>query len=535
MSRQLSLQKLLDAREEQELFESKKAAAQRAQPRIHALSGREALLRQKNPQIPTPKPPVQGSLPSKFSWEDQDKVTPIKNQNPAGTCWAFADIALLETQLLIRDGLEIVLAEQDLIDCGRKGAIGRIELGVSYKSENPYKMKDAPSDPTPACKNNRTPFYVEGPVSLDAQDTALYLRDLIPTATIKKAILEKGGVITNIHIPNGSAFYSISSKTAFTETIPLVYDGYPKASDKRNNGSHIIIIVGWDDSINAWRIKNSWGTSWGDKGFAYITHGSNLIGRAASYWELGSPDVIASAVWEQSNAEEVHIHAWPYPYFQSKYDELWKAGWRLWQLATAVSEGRVLYSASWRKGTVGEIQYYGLKYADFKSKYDVLWKDNWRIHLLDNYVLDGTVYYVAVWRQTGGAEVQHFEEPYEQFQSKYDELWKQGWRLELLSNPVVGGQVRYTGIWRKGSDNEIQWYGEEYSDFQKKYDELWKDGWRIHLLQNYRIENKVYFNGTWRKGQSAEVQWYGLTVDSLGRKCQELANTGWRIRLLDTY
>ena len=87
---------------------------------------------------------------SKFSWEDQGKVSPVKNQNPKQVrVGRLADLGHVETQVLLRDGLEVDLAEQDLIDCGRKGAIARMECGISYETENPYKKKDAPTDPTP--------------------------------------------------------------------------------------------------------------------------------------------------------------------------------------------------------------------------------------------------------------------------------------------------------------------------------------------------------------------------------------------------
>lgn len=47
----------------------------------------------------------------------------------------------------------------------------------------------------------------------------------------------------------------------------------PKCPKQTN---HAITIVGWDEQ--AWIVKNSWGQSWGDKGFFRMRRGQNLCG-----------------------------------------------------------------------------------------------------------------------------------------------------------------------------------------------------------------------------------------------------------------
>lgn len=46
-----------------------------------------------------------------------------------------------------------------------------------------------------------------------------------------------------------------------------------------NNGSHAMTIVGWKKIGNGeyWIVQNSWGTSFADKGYCYISIGSNII------------------------------------------------------------------------------------------------------------------------------------------------------------------------------------------------------------------------------------------------------------------
>src|SRR5215212_2830280 len=37
-------------------------------------------------------------------------------------------------------------------------------------------------------------------------------------------------------------------------------------------GGHAMVINGWDDDLGAFRIKNSWGYDWGDRGFAWLPY-----------------------------------------------------------------------------------------------------------------------------------------------------------------------------------------------------------------------------------------------------------------------
>ena len=56
-----------------------------------------------------------------------------------------------------------------------------------------------------------------------------------------------------------------------------VYDNNTVSNNTNNpNGgyNHFVLIVGYDDTLGAWIIKNSWGTDWGYNGFGYIAYGA---------------------------------------------------------------------------------------------------------------------------------------------------------------------------------------------------------------------------------------------------------------------
>jgi C1A family cysteine protease len=89
--------------------------------------------------------------------------------------------------------------------------------------------------------------------------------------------------------------YYVLSKNEFTNTDELkswLYAGYPlwfavdvdagfadlkasavwnKASGK-NEGGHAMVIMGYDNKKNAFKIANSWGTEWADKGYGWVDY-----------------------------------------------------------------------------------------------------------------------------------------------------------------------------------------------------------------------------------------------------------------------
>ncbi|MGZ5021991.1 MAG: C1 family peptidase, partial [Chthoniobacterales bacterium] len=53
--------------------------------------------------------------------------------------------------------------------------------------------------------------------------------------------------------------------------------------------NHAIVIVGWDDDLGAWHIKNSWGKCdrcWGESGFGWVAYGANHIGYGAAWVKM---------------------------------------------------------------------------------------------------------------------------------------------------------------------------------------------------------------------------------------------------------
>jgi cathepsin X len=59
-----------------------------------------------------------------------------------------------------------------------------------------------------------------------------------------------------------------------TYTYGIYYD-----TTGRLEEDHVVSVVGWgeEDGVKFWRVRNSWGSHWGEDGFFRVVRGSNNI------------------------------------------------------------------------------------------------------------------------------------------------------------------------------------------------------------------------------------------------------------------
>lgn len=200
-------------------------------------------------------------------WRLKNAVTPIKNQGSCGSCWAFAEIAAVESAYAIfKETVLKNLSEQELVDCQTLAAGcsgGSPTDGFSYiqskgiSSETAYPYVTAKK----VCKVskagtglNKITGYKSVPVGPDAL----------------AAVLRK--TVTRNSLCVDAAFQSYSSGVYNSPAICTSSNG------------HAVNAIGFNFSNPANRyfiIKNSWGTSWGQSGFGFViaSAGNGLSGR----------------------------------------------------------------------------------------------------------------------------------------------------------------------------------------------------------------------------------------------------------------
>ena len=239
--------------------------------------------------IPVERPKTMAPLsyPASYDWRASAKVTPVKDQNPCGTCWIFGTLAALESKVLIGESAAFDFSEQNVACCTDPSwvylesdrcdgggwswlaADTLSKKGTRLEACDPYNTETIDTD---TCDDTcTTTKYVTG-----------YRLVAVTTTDIKDAVYNHGAVSV-------AMYWTDSNYRPATNVYYSTLHGTP---------NHLVCVVGWDDSIDhpigsgsgAWIVKNSWGTGWGgtcgygsENGYFYLCYGSGDTEEAAYY------------------------------------------------------------------------------------------------------------------------------------------------------------------------------------------------------------------------------------------------------------
>lgn len=237
---------------------------------------------------------ARGGLSSAYDSRDKGWVTPVKNQNPWGMCWAFASTACAETSLIskgLADASSIDLSElhlgyfcyhpqPDPLGNTAKDTV-LLNSGSSYMNLGGTTMRSvfSASNWFGFAEESTAPYpnTDEHPENLDP---ALAYRDVAHLKNAFQLSPSDTSAIKSLLMEHGAA------------AIPMFFDvncyNIETASycTKLTSTNHDVAVVGWDDSYSAmnfkeecrpssdgaWLAKNSWGEDFGDQGYFWISY-----------------------------------------------------------------------------------------------------------------------------------------------------------------------------------------------------------------------------------------------------------------------
>jgi len=205
-------------------------------------------------------------LPDKIDWRENGAVTPVKDQGHCGSCWSFSATGALEGQHFRKTGKLVSLSEQNLVDCsgsyGNNGCNGGLmdnafqyikdNGGVDTEKGYPYEAIDE------TCRFSKKTIGAtdKGFVDIPSGDEEALL----------KAIATIGPVSVAIDASHES--FQFYSEGVYFE---------PQCDSQQLDHGVLLVGYGKDEASQQdyWLVKNSWGLSWGDKGFIKMARNKN--------------------------------------------------------------------------------------------------------------------------------------------------------------------------------------------------------------------------------------------------------------------
>ena len=210
------------------------------------------------------------NLPKRYDLRDEGLVTSVKNQGSSGACWSFTVNAALESFLLKYENKTYDFSENNMKNVmgsdGLNGTDwdegGNYLMAIAYllSWQGPINESDDPFSAYSIIPNYdvNTTKHVQGTMFLPLRLGYLDVNQ------IKCAIMKYGALYTSIYGTN-------LGKTSYNSIAQIP--------------NHAVAIVGWDDNYSASRFsgtkpagngafiyKNSWGTSFGERGYGYISY-----------------------------------------------------------------------------------------------------------------------------------------------------------------------------------------------------------------------------------------------------------------------
>lgn len=204
----------------------------------------------------------------------------MKDQGSCGSCWSFSTVGPIEEHYAIKYGKQIVLAEQQLVECswayGNNGCSGGLfangyayvkQYGLELASSYPYLATD-----TTGCT------YDETKVATRISGTISAVRS---AAGLKAALM------------NGPASISLyASDLGFRNYKSGVYDNQTCPTTV----NHAVQTVGWGTDAasgkNYFIVRNSWGASWGDQGYIKMAESNTDLGVCGMLYRVPMQPII---------------------------------------------------------------------------------------------------------------------------------------------------------------------------------------------------------------------------------------------------
>lgn len=244
---------------------------------VHVGGARPPYLRRSS-DAPLHKAPasIEG-LASTVDWVSAGAVTPVKNQGNCGSCWSFSTTGAVEGAYQIKNKNLVSFSEQELVSCDTSGqdagcnggwmddafTFAKSNGGLPTESDYPYTS--GTTGKSGSCE--KTHSNVAGSAPSGYVDVQTGSVNALMSAVAQQPV--------SIAIQANQPAFQLYKSGVLTG----------KCGQRLDHG---VLLVGYgtDSGTDYWKVKNSWGDSWGEEGYIRIERSdADLCGvlDAASY------------------------------------------------------------------------------------------------------------------------------------------------------------------------------------------------------------------------------------------------------------
>ncbi|CAE7437193.1 CTSL [Symbiodinium natans] len=207
-------------------------------------------------------------FPKSLDWRDSEPcvVSPAKNQGHCGSCWAFATTGVVESHAAIASGVLTILSPQQLVTCaenkfhcggtgGCDGSTSELAMdyikkyGMTYEDVIPYVSFFGDEPKCSDTMKYRAMAYkmvtIEGWVKTETNSYE----------AVMHALVNYGPLAISVDASHWSPYSSgIANPCSIKKNVDI---------------DHAVGLVGFgeEDGKMYWTVRNSWGATWGEKGY----------------------------------------------------------------------------------------------------------------------------------------------------------------------------------------------------------------------------------------------------------------------------